>query len=503
MTDAIKNSVGAPSSSSLPTQEEEKKVQEVEEETSTNDVQPSSMLINILHHKLRDPSIVPTFERQYAHSHLLGRLVRPRWMLKSAASNEDDDKANESDKTNEKNTHDTTKATDGQNDGITEEDDATSKCTDDNSNLLNTKQSYKKEKKNHTTTYNTIPKRNYIDLRMEQNTLFANNQHLQCQQMLSKLYTLQPQTSTSTANNDRDNGDKQWMKQADTIQSLLNEGLAACPNHEGLLNAEKQYKEWIQQRIHRLSDATGGGEEDIEGGVVARTSTGTTSSKTSNNNRSSNAHLPNPFPSSTTKPKKGAENRAHMAMRDAILERSFLLGDDTADNDDGKKKVDNDNMYPLLSVNDDQLLGSVEENTQKDTATKSSRSGSDMDEDSRSSHGRRKKRSKHKHKRHKRSKSRRSSHDRRSRRRKTSSRRRTPSESRSVSRSRSLSSDSSSSSSYYQRRKHRRKEKKRRKKKRESHRESRGTRYSSEEDDDGDRLQPREVALDSNKEDAT
>ena len=337
---------------------------------------------------------------------------------------------------------------------------------------------------------------------MEQNTLFANNQHLQCQQMLSKLYTLQPQTSTTTkANNDSDNG-KQWMKQADTIQSLLNEGLAACPNHEGLLNAAKQYKEWIQQRIHRLSDATGGGGEDIEGGV-ARTYTGTTSSKTSNNNRSSNAHLPNPFPSSTTKPKKGAENRAHMAMRDAILERSFLLGDDTADNDDGKKKDDNDNMYPLLSVNDDQLLGSVEENTQKDTATKSSRSGSDMDEDSRSSHGRRKKRSKHKHKRHKRSKSRRSSHDRRSRRRKTSSRRRTPSESRSVSRSRSLSSDSNSSSSYYQRRKHRRKEKKRRKKKRESHRESRGTRYSSEEDDDGDRLQPRvEVALDSKEEEA-
>ena len=83
---------------------------------------------------------------------------------------------------------------------------------------------------------------------MEQNTLFANNQHLQCQQMLSKLYTLQPQTSI---NNDSDNG-KQWMKQADTIQSLLNEGLAACPNHEGLLNAEKQYKEWIQQRINRL-----------------------------------------------------------------------------------------------------------------------------------------------------------------------------------------------------------------------------------------------------------
>ena len=251
MTDAIKNSVGAPSSSSLPAPEE-KKVKEVEEETSTNNVQPSSMLINILHHKLRDPSIVPTFERQYAQSHLLGRLVRPRWMLKSAASNEDDDnKANKGDKTDEKNTHDR-KATDVQN-GITEEeDDATSTCTDDNSNLLNTKHPYKKEKKNHTTTYNTIPKRNYIDLRMEQNTLFANNQHLQCQQMLSKLYTLQPQTSTSTANNDRDNGDKQWMKQADTIQSLLNEGLAACPNHEGLLNAEKQYKEWIQQRINRL-----------------------------------------------------------------------------------------------------------------------------------------------------------------------------------------------------------------------------------------------------------
>ena len=496
MTFDINNSVGAPPpSSSLPTPEENR-LKEVEQ--ATNNVQPSSMLINILHHKLRDPSIVPTFERHYAHSHLLGRLVRPRWMLKSAAANEQ----GEDMVADKKEEEDDEKATDVPNGekqhAITEEDDTSiSKCTDDiNSSLNDTKQSYKEEEKESRTTtkYNTIPKRNYINLRMEQNALFANNQHLQCQQMLSKLYTtLHPQTSINNCdNNDRDNG-KQWMKQADTIQQLLNEGLAACPNHEGLLSAEKQYKEWIQRRIHGLSVSVNRGREDDSLGVARSQTTSTDpTSKTNNSRGSNNAYLPNQFPASTIKPKKGAEGRAQMAMKDALLERSFLLGNGTTgEKDESKNKYEeDDDMYPLLSINDDRLVG-VREDVQKNAATESYKSRSDIEDDDSQIHDRRKKRSKHKHKRHKRKKSRRSSHDDDRKRTK----KREPS-------SRLLSSEDSDSSSSYRRKRYRRKEKKRRKKKK-SYRESCGTRYSSEEDKDGDCKQPRGEVLNSKGEEAT
>jgi len=293
---------------------------------------------------------------------------------------------------------------------------------------------------NRETIYNAYPKRNYIDLRMEQNRMFANDQYDQCKALLAKLS--QPSTtsqSTPSTNNDINNNNKQWKKQADTIQSLLNEGLASCPNHIGLLQAEKEYKEWIQKRIHILS-------------TPSLPTKQTTVDKTTPSN---STLLPNSAYSSSMR--KGAENRAQAALRDAQLERSFMLDGNAKDDE---KDNNNNNMYPLLSANDEDQQGDVKGSYKEEESLSS---GSDTDEDSR-----RRKKSKRNYKKHKRSKSRHDHGDRRRRKRD----RRSRSRSMSRSHSRSISSSSQSSDSY-RRRKHRRKEKKRRKKKkRRRHRES-------------------------------
>ena len=156
---------------------------------------------------------------------------------------------------------------------------------------------------------------------------------------------------------------------------------------------------------------------------------------TATTNNNSTLLLTNPYSSNH---KKGAEGRAHAAMRDALAERSFLLGDA----DDEKEDV---NKYPLLSAADEfggggEFGGDV---------VKHSLGGSSYyDGSSRSrsrSRQRRKKRSKHKHKRHKK-------------------RRKRDDVSRSRSRSRSPSGSNASRSSSDRRRKHHRKERKRKKK---------------------------------------
>jgi len=396
---------------------------------SSEEVQPSSMLIDILHHKLRDPSIVRKFEDSRQDSSTYG-LICPRWVLQQAES--------ESDVANDKKSK-----LDGTND-------------------------IKQPNSNRETVYNSYPKRNYIDLRMEQNRMFANDQYDQCKALLAKLS--QPSTtsqSTPSTNNDINNNNKQWKKQADMIQSLLNEGLASCPNHVGLLESEKEYKEWIQKRINILSTPS----------LPTKQSTAAVDKTTPSNS----TLLPNSAYSSSMR--KGAENRAQAALRDAQLERSFMLDGNAKDDE----KDDNNNMYPLLSANDDQQHQDINSSYNKE---ESSSSGSDTDEDSR-----RRKKSKRRYKKHKRSKSRQGHHDDRRRRKRD---RRSRSRSTSRKHSRSISASSTQTSDSYRRRKHRRKEKKRRNKKnrRRKYRDSRSTRYRSEEDDDDDDVDTGEVSKD-------
>mmetsp|Transcript_18247 Transcript_18247/g.39434 ORF Transcript_18247/g.39434 Transcript_18247/m.39434 type:complete len:498 (-) Transcript_18247:722-2215(-) len=462
-------------------------------------VMPSLPLINILHRKLRDPSIVSSFERHRAR-HLTEGLARPRWVLTQAK--EGDDAAADNDsaadvKSAAANVISVINDASKQNGGAVNENHkhvasgdagdcagadadnpgATTASIKNQNGVNNSQQKDSGGNKadncpiNNTsrkedTKYNTIPKRNYIDLRMEQNRMFANDQSVQCQQILSKL------TLPSSSNNTN-----QWKKRVDTIQSLLNEGLAACPNHVGLLSAEKVYKGWIQRRIHSLT--TGG--EGLKSATPNNTSDSTTKDAAANTatearQKDTITILPNPYP---CHPKKGAEGRAQAAMRDALLERSFMLGDT---GEDGKDDV----QYPILSTataNDEQLgelkRGETVVKQGENVRDANSSSGSSIDED------RRRRRRSNKHKKHKRGRKRHSRDDgRRRNREERSSSRRSRCDSRSVSRSRSrsisASSSSSSRSSSHRRRKHRRKEKKRRR----SHRRSRSKRYRSEEEDD-------------------
>ena len=407
-------------------------------------IQPSSTLIDIIHRKLRDPSIVPSFERHRAR-HVTAGLVRPRWVLQPIGG--DDGDMNIDNKSASRAAgHDVA---------------AIVVNTGEEQKMAGKISSVPKKEKE----YNTIPKRNYIDLRMQQNKMFADEQHHNCQQILLKLTASQS---------------KQWKKQADAIQSMINEGLAACPNHEGLLGVEKKYKGWIQQRIHLLS----GGQGSLRSAqATANTpSRAVPAAKLDGSNEGTT--LPNPFSNST---KKGAEGRAQAAMRDAIMERTFLLGDNTGEGDDGKLGV----KYPLLTAEDDFAAELQEgETTRKERHNKEgdetrNEGYPSSDEGSRChSHRRRKKkrRSKHKYKRRKRSKRRHYRDDNRQSRKDRSSRRSRSesSSSRSRSRSRSVSASSSSDSSY-RRRKHYRREKKRRRDKKHHKR-----RYYSSNDEDDD-----------------
>ena len=329
--------------------------------------------------------------------------------------------------------------------------------------------------------YNTIPKRNYIDLRMEQNRLFADDQCIQCRKILSKL-----QQSSSSCN------DKPWKKQGDTIQSLINEGLAACPNHEGLLSAERMYKGWIQRRIDSLpgGDAARSAaapnnvsNSSARASASAMKTANTTTVDDNNNNKSV---LPNPYP---TQPKKGAEGRAHAAMRDALMERSFMLSGDA-----GKGK--DDAKYPLLSAGDEFRAGeAVREEEEVIAGQRENGLGRYSSDDSSvardgRSRSRSRRRWKSKHKRHKSGK-RRYREGRKLKREQHQRSRGSKSESgsassRSRSRHRSDSSVSTRGSSSYrrQRKHHRRKEKKRR---RSRHRKrSRGERHQGGDDDENE-----------------
>mmetsp|Transcript_6551 Transcript_6551/g.11646 ORF Transcript_6551/g.11646 Transcript_6551/m.11646 type:complete len:513 (-) Transcript_6551:514-2052(-) len=458
-------------------------------EKSSN-VQPSPLLIKILHRKLRDSSLVSSFERHRARP-LTEGLVRPRWVLlkqhdddnggegKDVAAATDDDSVTPGAK---KATGATNNAAgdvsmacndNGNGAGITNcisggdaiLDGADGSDTTITAVTNNNETSTGKNNNKGTTTmkikYNTLPQRNYIDLRMEQNKMFADTQCLQCQTILSKLLC---------ASSQEDDG--KWKKQADTIQSLLNEGLAACPTHEGLLRAEIEYKGWIQLRIHSLTLTTNGGDE----GVTPRSAV-----SASSGNNPTNTTLQLPKTPSHYIPKKGAEGRAQAAMRDAILERSFLL-DGKEEDADGGKREEGVNKYPLLEEANNNEEEEQEQKRQLENGhggnSSSSSSSSSMAKDRR----RRRRKSKH-HRRHKKHKRNRKSDDRRRR----SSSRRSRSESRSIAPSRSRSGSISSSS--YQRRKEDHKERKSRRKhhRRTSHRRSRSSKRNHNEKKESDR----------------
>mmetsp|Transcript_3721 Transcript_3721/g.7813 ORF Transcript_3721/g.7813 Transcript_3721/m.7813 type:complete len:558 (+) Transcript_3721:13-1686(+) len=446
---------------------------------SSEVVRPSSPLIRALHRRLCDPFIVPSFERRRPRSEFEG-LVRPRWTLSSKSrqlSEEEEgaeavaaavavsacadgngaaagDVKGDAGRGKKDDFDGGTfeydgrgarvgRADDGRNATVLGDNLADENTVDTQRNTRGAKDSVDNRDEG-SVEYNAIPSRNYIDLRMEQNKMFADDQCDKCQRRLSELV-------------ESSGEDKQWKKRADEIQSLVNEGLAACPSHKGLLDAEREYKAWIQQRIDSLRN-------------TKPAAPATAAVKTAKTNGDA-AFLPNPLNFSHAQ-KKGAEGRAHAAMRDALLERSFLLGQEGEP--DGRGRQESEHPLVVAPV-DEQSRGGRQERgdptkrvaEEKDWRRGECTSGASSDGGGSGSRGRERRRSRRERrkskKESKRSKKRRRKEDRR---RKSSRWRRGDSSSPHGSRSRSGSMPSSHSSepeasseseaTSYRRRKHRR-----------------------------------------------
>mmetsp|Transcript_8607 Transcript_8607/g.18728 ORF Transcript_8607/g.18728 Transcript_8607/m.18728 type:complete len:566 (+) Transcript_8607:74-1771(+) len=516
-------------------------------------VRPSSPLIHILNRKLRDPGIVPSFERHRARS-LIEGLVRPHWVLlqqqqpllraeedavgagatggvveendvtgdgNGAVGNAKDDDCSrnnvasvdddvgrsgkkcipvDGDDGAQYVNGDAPKTNPATNCKIPKRNPPRETCDNNNVTKSETITTNSNQTRN-ITEYNTIPARNYIDLRMEQNRMFADSQCLQCQVILSKLFqNYSPPIELTAAAMASSANDKQWKKQADTIQSLINEGLAACPTHQGLLGAERKYKNWIQRRIDSITSNRMG-----EGRVAVANTAGTGEQGRDVGNRAAGTSGRPVTGTSRHTQKKGAEGRAHAAMRDALLERSFFLGDDNKDHD-GKGGVDK--SYPLLLPSDKGEKvggegddGRGQEFNKKGRQQRENGHGGHSDSCNSSIADSRYSRNHHRHRERRRDRSRTSGRNkkdgsRREKRRRRKSRRydddyarrkeergSSSSEQGSRSRSRSISSSmsrsSSSSASSCRRRKHRRRSKERKRKKHRRRRHHRRSRSST------------------------
>eukprot|EP00985_Skeletonema_marinoi_P002944 scaffold1208_cov145-Skeletonema_marinoi.AAC.5 len=271
-------------------------------------VQPSATLIEALHHKLCDPSIVPEFERCRS-PHVTQRLITPRWILKDSAAAKvagADSKAvggssinkNESTQKSDTNNHDNGKETNNNNEP----------------------------------KFNTRPKRNYLDIRKQQNTTFANEQYIRCQKKLAAL------SSTSPKSVEAINVNKLQIKKViDSIQNHLNEGLAACPNHEGLVQVECEVRGWLD-RLNGVVVVNG--FNGLASAVVDRATVAMAGAEDRRGNNNTIIDLTQTNTQQTVVVKrKGGEGRAQAAMDDALVEKMFLQGEtdtagDSKNNDD-------------------------------------------------------------------------------------------------------------------------------------------------------------------------
>jgi len=278
-------------------------------------VQPSATLIEALHHKLCDPSIVPEFERCRS-PHVTQRLITPRWILKDSAAEKvagADSKAVGGSSTNK---HESNPKIDTNN-------------HDSNGNETNN---------NNEPKFNTRPKRNYLDIRTQQNTTFANEQHHRCQKKLAAL------SSTSPKSVEAINVNKLQIKKViDSIQNHLNEGLAACPNHEGLIQVELEVRGWLDRLngVVVVNGFNGLASAVVDIATVAMAG----AEERTKNNHAIIDLTQQTSPQQTIVKRKGGEGRAQAAMDDALVEKMFLQGEiDTAGDSNNYDAVDTNQL---------------------------------------------------------------------------------------------------------------------------------------------------------------
>jgi len=289
-------------------------------ENSENSVQPSYPLIEKLHHRLRDPDLVPRFEdsRKNESNNALEisvGLIRPRWRLMLS--------------TNEGNSVIPPSATSFQSKIEDNWNPAGAECKiAPNPDFLN-----------------NLPERNYLDLRIEQMTMFCDEQCKLCREILRELMQNSPKSARDIPNYEVKVQLKKEKQMMQTFQSRMEKGLAACPDHRGLRVANEEWKEWLQSRT-----SDDGGSCDA---ATLQNSANMHPQRASTQNGKNGSHTITHI-ESAIEVRKGAVGRADAAMRDALAERSFLM-DGNGNNDD------NVGGYELIPSQDD-VAAAISEN---------------------------------------------------------------------------------------------------------------------------------------------
>jgi hypothetical protein len=257
------------------------------------------------------------------------------------------------------------------------------------------------------TTANNVPPRNYIDLRMEQNKMFAEERYKTYIQLCNKINNRLADTKQFSTR-----GNKEW----EMMKSCITEGLAAYPDHKGLLQAQVESMNYMQYHPSRQEDV-------VEPPPAPVIQTGHDLEKMAPQNNSKAFHNDNTWQLKEKQlHRKGAEYRAQAAIRDALLERSFLSQSASA-----TAAVGEYNLLPEEDEACEQVLDNTDKNQKKhnDDSSDDSRGSSSREErhrrrrKRRKEHGREKKRRKH-HK-HEKKKYRRQDERRRSKQRSRSS----------------------------------------------------------------------------------
>jgi hypothetical protein len=304
-------------------------------------VQPSTVLMNELHRRLLNPGVVSAFEQEHRHTtnhhhYLIDRVVRPRWVLLPTAT-ADGGSSDGSIADGAATVHDNVKK------NHVEDTKTTSwkrKYQSNNSNddelheleIINPYYSTNDKKKssnNERYIVNGVPTRNYIDLRMEQNRIFADDQSSKCRDILSTIKLLYDQSSGKERSSSI--RDDELEKHTKLLHSLLHEGLSACPNHVSLLEVQSNYAEWLQGNVAML--------------ILDETIIDNTSSKStliSNNDTQHDSTI------NVTR----CEGRAHAAMRDVLTERFFLTTHGGGDHNGDATTIRGYSLLPTTDADD-------------------------------------------------------------------------------------------------------------------------------------------------------
>jgi hypothetical protein len=439
--------------------------------------------MNELHRRLLNPCVVSAFEQEHRHTtnhhhYLIDRVVRPRWVLLPTA---DGGSSDGSIADVAATVHDNVKQ------NHVEDTKTTSWKRKYQSNNSNDNESYeleiinpyystndkKKSSNNERYIVNGIPTRNYIDLRMEQNRIFADDQSSKCRDILSTIKLLYHQSSGKKKSSSSSNDELE--KHTKLLHSLLHEGLSACPNHVSLLEVQSNYAEWLQGNVKML--------------ILDETIIDDTSIKSTLISNKDTQH------DSTINVITRCEGRAHAAMRDVLTERSFLTTHGGGDNNgDAATIVRGYSLLPMTDADDTIVMydagalggggGRKHSFEQHDGLNRNESPPCNDHRQRRREHDRKRRRSKddRKRKRRRRKEHDQSSsslvHDRRRHRRRSQSCESSDSNRSEVSTSSSCTHSSSSSSSYSRRRKRQhRKEKKSRKSRKSKSKKSKKSKH--------------------------